>query len=657
MSLRSLGPVGISEHFEPSFSWTSEVGANGRRAASIGGELSWQQARQLSELVASGGASGVREYVHFDDDLLGDLSGWYLFKSFRLDPDQVTSLNGAEGPVKFSLEAVHLGNVQPVIERSARELPNAHTIQARSVVASPTWVDTVDAPADAFVIAPGGTAFFRVADASRTPPTTATGTPVRMGLYAADLNGSDGLASVVLPAWSTRRIEDRGLDVWAWDRREARQVGEAHTFKTPTDIVLVNGFLRLWVGPRGFLPYVTVEALDEDGIWRQEGCLVVSSWLSDDTLIGARLVSLTDEEGVIALSTRKVGEAYLILRRGERMVRIIHGSDRAPRVSSNRRVEWRGAPPHISLDGVSSVAGTFGQGWLFAGSDVASWPWPIDQTKDRWSYAARWKPTAASATQGDSVLLRINDSTIENGAVEYVTASDRIQFKLGTQTLQSDPITFAAGGDVFVAASFDVASGMALTVRAAGTTQHKSNATFTDPSTDAANYAAFTIGPAGGGFGGDPYGNGPFGGASSGAGPEGVIDNAMLFEDFLTETERAALALSSTALGSLPQPDARRIWYLPADVTPIPLGGELLTGRRFQATTEGGGVSSVDAWGMTKGLGGIGAVTAVSPFGIEATGSRVHFGAWLSTDNDEDDAPDYHSQLMAQSRNQLTVRR
>lgn len=113
MSLVSIGPVGVF-HGNPEFSWDSSPTSRAGRRATIGGLTDWPEAQTLSELVANpaeqrtiGDATGVLEWVAFDDALLEPFTGWYLLSSFSLNPDQRSSVGGA--PVKFSLSAVFLG--------------------------------------------------------------------------------------------------------------------------------------------------------------------------------------------------------------------------------------------------------------------------------------------------------------------------------------------------------------------------------------------------------------------------------------------------------------------------------------------------------------------------------------------------------------------
>lgn len=117
MSLVAIGPVAI-DHGDPKFNWTSSPTAHGIRTCTIGGSCSFDAVKQLSELVNGadpadrrtvGGRTGILEYIEFDDDLLDDLSGYYLLEGFGFDAEQQHSLAATDVP--FSLTAAYLGDL------------------------------------------------------------------------------------------------------------------------------------------------------------------------------------------------------------------------------------------------------------------------------------------------------------------------------------------------------------------------------------------------------------------------------------------------------------------------------------------------------------------------------------------------------------------
>ncbi len=161
--------------------------------------------------------------------------------------------------------------------------------------------------------------------------------------------------SVGIPQW----VSKRGGDVRAYDLRENRNVlGPAHHFRVEEDIRLTNGLLRADCGPRNVAPYLTISVY-KGGAWRAMGYL----YLADvDTLAGARLVSVTPERAVLALSVRNEGTVFIHLYRGERGVRVVHGAVRDPSVVAARLIQWRSALIFPPGPGEAWGDGTWGAG-------------------------------------------------------------------------------------------------------------------------------------------------------------------------------------------------------------------------------------------------------------------------------------------------------
>ena len=113
MSLTAIGAITLT-HFEPEFSWSSSPTSRSGRPTRISGMVEWDEAHELSELIANparqqtmGGVTGVLETITFSDSLLGPFSGWYLLESFEMSPAQQHSLGNS--PVPISIAAVFLG--------------------------------------------------------------------------------------------------------------------------------------------------------------------------------------------------------------------------------------------------------------------------------------------------------------------------------------------------------------------------------------------------------------------------------------------------------------------------------------------------------------------------------------------------------------------
>lgn len=397
---------------------------------------------------------------------------------------------------------------------------------------------------------------------------------------------------VVDPATTTN--PRRGGDVRVFDRRDMREVGgPGHPFAATTDLLVTNGLVRFWVGTRGAVPYLNVAAW-AGGVWRHVGCLVLAEAGSTSTLVAARLVSATTEKATVALSVRNLGTIAVRLHRGSRNIHISHGLLRRPTAYASRYVAWTGTPPSSTLVNVSVSTAAFGSGLDVGTNGAAIFDWPASVAGSAWGLSLWWRPNAPSSTLADAGLAALLDST---GAVlaslQWFAADKTLRWTIGATVLSSAPLTFAATEIVNVQMRLGV-SGRTLTTKVdSGAVAHVRDGV----SSLGGTVASISLGQVGavvitrtyglGQFGAGSYG---LGSVSGGAGSRGPIDNVMVFSDALTDTEAGVLASATTALGSLPQPEARLAWFAPFDQAPVTAGSVLASGGAviFETTTEGG---------------------------------------------------------------------
>lgn len=162
-----------------------------------------------------------------------------------------------------------------------------------------------------------------------------------------------------------RSALSRGGDCRAYDVTQARNVHGSHRFAATTDCRISNGMLRLTLGASGAAPALTVEAwrgaLSIGGTytdtytdtyagstsaaaWVAMGTLTIDSPSVSALLTGVRIVHINAEAITIRLVSPLVADAYVTLRRGERMCRIHHGRTRPPFVDLDRRIRWTASP-------------------------------------------------------------------------------------------------------------------------------------------------------------------------------------------------------------------------------------------------------------------------------------------------------------------------
>lgn len=646
MSLTYIGPLNLSAHYDPSFEFTSAPDNQGAREVRISGFADWGLVEALSEMLANehrrltfGSMSGVLERVWCDDRLLRSFSGWYLLASLALPAQQQDSLSDIVG---FTLSCTHLGaGRRAVVTRSYVARLNDFSVSGSGVLVQPFWGD--DATGEPFETDPGGTAFAREYDPRTLPVIGVDATTGRsLRLHNVVLPDQAAVAQLNLRQGGNPpgSITYRGGDVTVYDRRDGRMVGgAAHHFLEPTDVLIANGLIRFWCGPAGIEPYLNVQAFI-GGSWRQVGALAIWS-TSGDVLERVSLRRVTPDVAVLDLRMRNAGPATITVRRGERMLRIDHGSAIFP-VSRLRKVQWFGTPPPDSLDSSATiVAGKFGNA-LRLTSGLARWKWPLSVPKTSWAFRSVWIPDAADSSQATSTVAAFADSSGQIGKIDYLSSSKVIRFVLGSTTLSSAAITFGAGAFVDIAVSFSTTDGMALSVKVGtGSVSSVSAPSGIDPGTTDASYASLYLARLVAGS--------PFAG--------GLIDNVQVFERSLSTAELAALLNATTGLDGLPDPVGALVLYLPFDARLAPAGSSISTGRRFEATTEGGSTRNADANGLTKVVAALDAVSAASTgLVLERTNNTARFGAYLATTGTLDDITDYHAQLTWDFEQEVRVR-
>ncbi len=674
MSLEQIGPVTITTRV-PQFSWSGEPTSHGARPFTIAGMVEWPKAQQLLELVGNHGRqqtvvglTGVLEYVALGATVLRPNAGWCLLQSFAIGPGTYTYNH--IGKVPFTLSGVYLGDgtsLQLVVARSARTKTTNLGIDGHEVVVDPLWDETL--AGGTFQLDPGGTRFGREYD-----PTFPHSTPtlVATGRYATIYAASAGtMPSVVVPVveWPSDRtprwVTDRGSDVRAYDRREAREVyGPSHPFVSTTDILVTNGLLRYWVSGRLGTPFLNVSAF-RSGAWREVGVVQVAPTGTTDVLVGARLVHLTPERSTVVLALRNAGDVAVTLTRCARKLDIAHGTLRPPAVALLRTVRWSGAPPYADMQLVSLAAAKFGNGLRVAASGLARFIWPPDQSKTDFTIAGWWVPDAASTSQADSGLLSLADATgAEIASLKWNATTKAMTWLQAAVSVTSGALTFGAGVPVHFSMRLSSVTGRVLSVKVDGGaithTTHASTATGTSDAT----YTYLIIGVAGTvtglGFGTQAFGTSAFGGSVSSAGgtiPGGPVDNLMIFADALTDAEALALAAATTATGGLPSNEGRLVWYAPLDTLPVVLGAPVTTGRTYEATVEGGATRAPDANGLTKGIAALSSTVAkTTGLAVTKAGGQMEVCAFLAVVATGDDLADHHAQFGAESEQLLLLR-
>lgn len=651
MGVAYIGPVAL-DLFDPSFSWVSAPSAAGTRQASLNGTVDWAIAHQLSELVANpdrnltvGGDSGVLEYVWSSDSMLRAFNGWYLLKQCNVSPAREHSLGGDRAVVPVAISAVHLGERQVAIVRSARARTNVHSLPAYELLAAPL---TVSESSEAFIVEPGGDEVLREFDAEHGSPFGPASDPRTMQLRRAAV---DTLPAIVLPtvetighppAWLTAR----GGDCRVYDTFEGREVyGPSHPIAEPSDVVLCNGLSRWWVGGSGVVPYLTAMAM-ADGDWVQAGHVLLADETTGPVVDGARLITVTPDVVTVALRVRTLGEIIVSLRRGERMLRVQHGSTRAPAVSVARRIDWRGLPPTVGgLSGASLDSnGEFGSG-LDIDDGTIEFQLPHGVTQDGWAFRRAWIPADDSTTQAAAGLLMVADVDGQGVIVSWYDDQDQtIHVSNGAGEVQSSPLTFEAGDVVAIAAGFAPSIGLVLAWSTPdGTVGSTRDATVTTPWSDSQldllTFHAYTP------WGAGTWGSGEWGGHLDGS---GVADEVMLFRSGVTATQAEALVSQVAQLENVP---AGAAWYASFDRVLEPTASTVSTGRRVE--------SSAEFNGLRRMVGALVAVTDAGTMGIQATAEQVELMAGLRSSTvvgSGNTSAEMHDQFAAQSQQEVRIR-
>jgi hypothetical protein len=274
--------------------------------------------------------------------------------------------------------------------------------------------------------------------------------------------------------------------------------------------------------------------------------------------------------------------------------------------------------------------------------------WPANTPKTAWTKVLWWRPTAAASGAAAGIQTIYDDAGDRAVELFFDSADDKIKLKIGATTIASSVQTYTAGQDLAIAFRFSTTDGMGLSIRTpAGAIEHIVNVGALDPGTTGRYYQwAYLTNPSDWGDG--SWGDGVWGGTSTFA--NGVIDNEMVFDRFLSATEVALLLASATAVGGLAAlrasgvPEGALVWYAPFDARPIPGFSPLTNGLTYEATVAGGATRSPDGAGLTKGLAYVNA------------GGSGGIGAFLATTEDEDDLADHQAQFAAEYGQSVRIR-
>lgn len=439
---------------------------------------------------------------------------------------------------------------------------------------------------------------------------------------------------IAVPDW----VSLRGGDVRAYNRSLEREVfGPSHPYPNTTDLLLTNGLVRFWVGNRGMIPFLNVDAF-ASGSWRHSGVLALAADDSDDVLLNARTLSVTPDLGTVALDVLNSGPIYLTLQRGERMIRVQHGSDR-DEVSAARYVRWLAAPPTRQLS-TATAAGKFNAGHRQNTGDTSSeFLWPTD-VRDGFTLAYWWLPAAGSASQAQSGLASLWD-TSETRVLHsrFDTSDNRAKVTVGATTIQSSALTFAANDPVFVALRFSTSDGLALSVKTpTGTLEHVIAPSVVSLGVLDLLYLAFRTTGAGT-WGGGTYGGGTWGGLITGL---GTFDNLQIFDGYLSNDIIASLASAASALDGITGIEGRLRWFAPFDV--VPSVGALSGGRMVE--------SSAGADGLKRMLASLGSVYSLYGGLASVDESADYLAALL----DDETAASVHNQFASAYSQEVRVR-
>lgn len=153
----------------------------------------------------------------------------------------------------------------------------------------------------------------------------------------------DDIGDTQPPAWVTQR----GGDVRAFDLGDGRDVyGPGHVFGSG-DLMLTNGMIRATVIEDFAQPQLHLEAFNA-GTWTDFGYVQFSAdGVTGVVIREVAIKAITPEAATVRIELQGLGASYVVLRRGERMVRLQHGENGA--LSALRFVDWSEAgPPDIT---------------------------------------------------------------------------------------------------------------------------------------------------------------------------------------------------------------------------------------------------------------------------------------------------------------------
>ncbi len=167
----------------------------------------------------------------------------------------------------------------------------------------------------------------------------------------------------------------RGADCRAFDQRLGRKVLGPHRFLAPEDCQLRNGILRVAVSAAESVPTLTLQAhrgavvVDDFYVdtysdtysgslsvanWLDAGQIVIDSPDVSAVLSRVEMVDRTDETVIVRLVAPAIGDVFVVLERGERMVHISHGDERQS-VEIDRRIRLTDSPSPVGVASTTRV--------------------------------------------------------------------------------------------------------------------------------------------------------------------------------------------------------------------------------------------------------------------------------------------------------------
>jgi hypothetical protein len=173
-------------------------------------------------------------------------------------------------------------------------------------------------------------------------------------------------------AAASRRGDCHALDLGQDDRL----IIGPHRFAATTHCRIDNGLLSVTVGASGAAPTLTIEghrpATTTGDVfvdtfhdvfggthtpreWLDLGTLTIDSPSVSALLTAVRLVDINPEAVTIRLVAPLMADAFVTLRRGERMVHVQHGDTRSPVADVDRRVRLTDSPSPVGTAAIGRV--------------------------------------------------------------------------------------------------------------------------------------------------------------------------------------------------------------------------------------------------------------------------------------------------------------